>query len=80
VEAKAQQALDCEQDGIELAATAVAPANLNELSPNVPPSLTNPTMPSTSGTFKAAEDAKAIWVDAEDPAKSIQVGADLSLK
>jgi hypothetical protein len=36
-------------------------------------------MPSTSGTFWPVEDAKVIWVDAKDPAKTVQVGASLSL-
>jgi hypothetical protein len=36
-------------------------------------------MPSTSGTFWPVEDAKVIRVDAKDPAKTVQVGASLSL-
>jgi hypothetical protein len=32
------------------------------------------------GTFKAAEDAKAMQIDAMDPAKTIQFGANLSPK
>jgi hypothetical protein len=42
--------------------------------------LTGPTMPSSTGAFKVAEDAKAIQIDAEDPAKTVQIGADLSPK
>jgi hypothetical protein len=37
-------------------------------------------MPSMSVTFKAAEDAKAIRVDAEDSYKTVQIRAGLSLK
>jgi hypothetical protein len=37
-------------------------------------------MPSMPGTFKAAEDAKTMQIDAMDPAKTIQFGANLSPK
>jgi hypothetical protein len=67
VEAKAQWALDYEQNSIDLVAAM-------ELCLNAPPSLANPTMPTTSGTFKAAEDAKAIQIDIYYPPKTIQIG------
>jgi hypothetical protein len=35
-------------------------------------------MPSSSGTFKAAEDAKVMQIDVEDLAKTIQIGASLT--
>jgi hypothetical protein len=63
-----------------LAATTVATTELKELCHNEPPSLADLTMPSTSDTFKAAEDAKVIQIDAEDPTKTFQIGADLSNK
>jgi hypothetical protein len=53
VETKAQRALDYEQNNVDLVAAM-------ELCLNAPPSLANPTMPTTFGTFKATEDAKAI--------------------
>jgi hypothetical protein len=37
-------------------------------------------MPPSSDTFKAAEDAKAVEIDAEDPAKTIQIRASLNPK
>jgi hypothetical protein len=80
MEVKAQRALDCEQNNIELVTSVVTTAELKELCLSAPPSLANMAMPSTSGTFKATEDAKAIQIDTEDPAKTIQVGANLSPK
>jgi hypothetical protein len=80
MEAKAQRALDCEQASIELATTTVATAELKELCLNPQPSLVNLATPSKSGTFKAVEDAKAIQIDAEDPAKIVQIETGLSPK
>jgi hypothetical protein len=80
VEAKMQQALDCKQDIIELAATAVPTTKLRELGlwiPTMPPSL---AMPMTFGVFKTDEDAKAIQIDAGDPDKTMQIGASLDPK
>jgi hypothetical protein len=37
-------------------------------------------MPPTSGAFKATEDAKAVQIDAGDPAKTVQIGATLEPK
>jgi hypothetical protein len=37
-------------------------------------------MPSTYDTFKAAKDAKAMQINAEDLTKTIQIGAGLSPK
>jgi hypothetical protein len=37
-------------------------------------------MPLTSGAFKAAEDAKAVQIDAGDPTKTMQIGASLDPK
>jgi hypothetical protein len=37
-------------------------------------------MPSSSSTFKAAEDPKAVQINIEDPAKIIQIGAGLNPK
>jgi hypothetical protein len=66
VEAKAQQALDCEQDNIELVVGAVTAVELKELCLNAQSSSADPAMPSTSATFKIVEDAKAIRVDDDD--------------
>jgi hypothetical protein len=32
-------------------------------------------MPPSSGAFKAADDAKVMQIDAEDPTKTVQIGA-----
>jgi hypothetical protein len=37
-------------------------------------------MPSTFGSFRATEDGKAVQDDVEDPVKTVQIGAGLSLK
>jgi putative protein kinase ArgK-like GTPase of G3E family len=37
-------------------------------------------MPASSCSFKAAEDAKVMQIDAEDPSKTIQIGAILGLR
>jgi hypothetical protein len=60
VEAKAQKALYCKSDNVELIAAAVATAELKELCFNAQPSLSDPAMPSTSDTFQATEDTKAV--------------------
>jgi hypothetical protein len=80
MEAKAQWVLDCKKNNIELTATVVAATKLKEMCLSALPSLANPAMPSTSGTFKAAKDAKAIQVNDEDLTKTVQVRAGLSPK
>jgi hypothetical protein len=72
--------LDCEQNNIELSIVMVTAVELRELSLREPSILTGPAMPPSSGTFRAAEDAKAVHIDAEDPAKIIQIGASLNPK
>jgi hypothetical protein len=37
-------------------------------------------MPPTSSVFKAVVDAKAVQIDVEDPAKTVQIGANLDPK
>jgi hypothetical protein len=37
-------------------------------------------MPSSSDTFKEAEDAKAVQINSEDPAKTVQIGVGLNPK
>jgi hypothetical protein len=37
-------------------------------------------MPPSSKTFNVAKDAKALQIDAEDPAKTVQIGAGLKPK
>jgi hypothetical protein len=60
MEAKTQWALDYEQNNIELATIVVATVELREPSLWEPLVLTIPNMPPSSGTFKVAEDAKAM--------------------
>jgi hypothetical protein len=62
--------LDCEQDIIKLATTAVATIELRELSlwiPIAPPSL---VIPMASSVFKTHKDAKVVQIDARDLAKT----------
>jgi hypothetical protein len=69
-EPKTQWALDCEQDIIKLATTAVATIELRELSlwiPIAPPSL---VIPMASSVFKTHKDAKVVQIDARDLAKT----------
>jgi hypothetical protein len=80
VQAKAQWALDYEQSNMELATVAIIAADLKEFCLSAPPSSTNPAMPSMSSSFKAIEDAKAVQINVEDPAKTIQIRAGLSPK
>jgi hypothetical protein len=80
MEAKVQRALDYEQVSIVLAAAMVTTTELKELNLSAPPSSTNPAMPSMSSTFKVVKDAKAMQIDAEDPAKTDQIRVDLSPK
>jgi hypothetical protein len=72
--------LYCEHDIIELAATAVVVAKLRELIPRVPLALLSSAMPPTSGAFIAAEDAKAMRIDARDPTKTVQIEASSNPK
>jgi hypothetical protein len=74
------QALDYEQNSIELATTAIVAAKLKELCLSAPHSLANPAMPSMFDAFKAVEDAKVVQIDVEDPIKTIQIRAGLSHK
>jgi hypothetical protein len=80
VEAKAQQALHFEQDSIELAIAAVAVTELRELSLQVPSTSPSPTMPPLINALKAVEDAKAMQIDTEDPARTVQIGDGLNPK
>jgi hypothetical protein len=45
----------------------------------LPPS-TGLAMPALSSAFKAVKDAKIVQIDAEDPAKTIQIGVGLNTK
>jgi hypothetical protein len=80
VEAKTQRVLDCEQNSFEQATTTVVVAKLWESCLCVPPPSADPAMPALSSTFKAAEDAKVVQIDAEDPTKTFQIGASLNPK
>jgi hypothetical protein len=62
MEARMRQALDCEQDSIELAAVVVTVTKLWELSLQLPTVPLSPTMPPSSGLFKADEDAKDMQI------------------
>lgn len=75
---KAQQALTCEQDSIELAAAAVAAVELEQIRRDAPLVPAGEAEPSTSGTFKSAEDTKVVQIDPEDPAKTVRIGTGLS--
>jgi hypothetical protein len=77
MKAKTQQALDCEQNIIELATTT---AKLRELCFWVPPASTGLAMPSSSSAFKVAEDAKVMQIDTEDPSKTVQIGVGINPK
>jgi hypothetical protein len=70
VEDKTQQALDCEQNNIELATAAVIAAELRELCLRVPPTSTSLTMPPSFDAFKAVD----------DPAKTVQIRVGLNPK
>jgi hypothetical protein len=80
VEARTQQALDCDQDSIELAAVAVTMTKLRELSLWIPTAPPNLAIPMTLSIFKMDEDAKAVQIDAGDPAKTVQNRASLDPK
>jgi hypothetical protein len=80
VEAKAQYALNYEHDNLELGSAAVATVELRELSLKATLASLGPAMPPSSDTFKAAEDAKAMEIDAEDPTKTIQIRAGVNPK
>jgi hypothetical protein len=69
--------LDYEQDSIEL---VTATAKLSELSLWVPSAPLGTAMPHTYGAFKAAEDAKAVQIDAGDPAKTMYIESSLDPK
>jgi hypothetical protein len=71
VEAKTQRVLDCEQDSIELAATAVAVAKLREHNLHFPIAPLNLVMPLTFDIFKTDEDDKAVQINAGDPTKTV---------
>jgi hypothetical protein len=68
------------ESSIELAAAAVAMAELSELSLWLPMAPLNPGMPPTSRIFKDDEDIKAVLIDAENLAQTMQVGASLDPK
>jgi hypothetical protein len=76
VEAKAQRALDCEQNSLVLAAAV----ELREFSPQEPTKPLSLVMLPMSGIFKMDEDAKAARIDAGDLAKTVQIGACLDPK
>jgi hypothetical protein len=80
VEPKTQRASNCEQNNIELAAAAVTAAKLREVSLQAPMEPLILAMPPTSGVFKTDEDAKAVQIDAEDPAKTVQIEANIDPK
>jgi hypothetical protein len=75
--AKTQRVLDCEQNSLELATTAVTMAELRELGLRVAAKSLSPTMPPISGVFKMDEVDKAVQINAGDPAKIVHFGASL---
>jgi hypothetical protein len=80
VEAKIQRALDCEQSSIELAVAMVTVAELTEFSLWLPTAPLSPDVPPVSGVFKTNEDAKVVHINAGNPAKILQIEADLDPK
>jgi hypothetical protein len=58
----------------------VATAELRELCLQVPIALLSPAMLPTSGIFMTDVDAKVVQIDAGDPAKTVQIGANLDPK
>jgi hypothetical protein len=70
--------LDCEQDSIELAIATIVAVELIELSHRVPSASLGLAIPPSSGAFKAVEDAMAVQINTEDPAKTTQIGAGLN--
>jgi hypothetical protein len=60
-----------------LVAAAVVVVELRMFSLRVPSASTRPAMPPLSRAFKAVTDAKAVQIDANDPAKTVQIGAGL---
>jgi hypothetical protein len=68
------------QNNIELAPSMIVMVEQKELSHRVPSASTSTTTPLSSITFKGAEDAKVMQIDADDPMKPIQIGASLNPK
>jgi hypothetical protein len=64
----------------ELAAAAVAVAELREFSLRLPATQLSPRMHPTPGVFKTGEDARAVQIDIDDPTKIVQIGASLDPK
>jgi hypothetical protein len=75
VEVKAQQALDCEQDNIELATTMVATTELWELRLEVPSASPGPNMPPLFGAFKVIEDDKNVQIDVKTLPRPFKSGS-----
>jgi hypothetical protein len=73
-----QHALQCEQESCHLASALIASAELllaqarGEI-PQVAPDF----KPSTSGSFKSADDLRTVSVDPQDPKKTLQIGTAL---
>jgi hypothetical protein len=80
VEAKTQRALDCEQNSIELADAMIFVAELRKLSLRLPMTLLRLALFLMSGVCEMDEDAKAVQIDAGNPAKTVQIGASLNPK
>jgi hypothetical protein len=80
VEARTRQALDYEQSSIELVVAAVTAAELRELGLRLPTEPLNPRMSLTFGIFNVDEVAKAMPIDTENTAKTMQIGDSLDPK
>jgi hypothetical protein len=63
-----------------LAVAAIAVARLRELGLQIPSALPGPTMPPSSGDFKVVEDAKVVYINTEDPTKTVQIEPGLNPK
>jgi hypothetical protein len=80
IKAKAWQPLDCEQRGLELAAAAVAMAELRELSLLLAATPLSPWMPPTPGIFRTDKDARVVQIGIDDSTKTVWIGASLDPK
>jgi hypothetical protein len=58
----------------------VISAKLREVSLQISLAPLSMAMPPSSSAFKAIKDAKAVQIDAEDPAKTVQIGSGLNPK
>ena len=73
-----QHALQCEQEICHLASALIASAELQlaQTEGKIPEARPD-FRPSTSASFKPADDTRALSVDAQDPKKTVRIGTTL---